>query len=370
MWDQYTRKVRGPYRSHLDRFPGVRFCEHIPVTGINCRPAFDSASVNCSATTIHRSQCRPATPLAQHLPDDGNDGGGYPSMGSVAAAERTIRICHRLWLADSWAADVWGAGRLGRSIRVRAGESPGRQVPEGVHLRRLRNREALRQEFAATGAEDAAAPRAAWATLPAHLRNGVVGKNARSPRRRPRERRITRRVRARKHRRKGPAGTACPSEAAFVARAREWHMSHCFDHHGDNALWAGSKRDSRPCCRNDRVLYALVKDLEQRGRDSCADSDDGRVRSHAKDQRTGRRSSLAARDVDADGRRLRHGQGDQPHQSWRAVRSPSAPSDLKISRRPCIAISASISITGVARSRRTTPIQVVTAGGEPIAELF
>ena len=57
-------------------------------------------------------------PLARRT-DDGKDGGGYPSMGSIAAKFRGPNdpsLPAFVGLADSWTSDVWGAGDMGSAF--------------------------------------------------------------------------------------------------------------------------------------------------------------------------------------------------------------------------------------------------------------
>ena len=52
--------------------------------------------------------------------DNGRDGGGYPSMGSIVAKYKganTPGMPAFVGLAPSWVADVWGAGHMG-AVRV------------------------------------------------------------------------------------------------------------------------------------------------------------------------------------------------------------------------------------------------------------
>ena len=73
-------------------------------------------------------------PLA-HRTDDGKDGGGYPSMGSVTARFRganTPPMPAFVGLADSWKADVWGAGHMGSGFEpIKGTELPGRLALAG-----------------------------------------------------------------------------------------------------------------------------------------------------------------------------------------------------------------------------------------------
>src|SRR5262249_56121104 len=51
--------------------------------------------------------------------------------------------------ADQWKSDVWGAGHMGRGYEpVRGSDLAGRfQLPRGVSLARLNDRDALRRQF-------------------------------------------------------------------------------------------------------------------------------------------------------------------------------------------------------------------------------
>ena len=74
--------------------------------------------------------------------NDGKDGGGYPSMGSVAAKFRgpnAPAMPAFVGLADSWKADVWGAGHMGPAFEpVKGNELPGRlALPAGVDAAQL-----------------------------------------------------------------------------------------------------------------------------------------------------------------------------------------------------------------------------------------
>src|SRR5262249_35366115 len=94
---------------------------------------------------------RGGTPLARRT-DDGKDGAGYPAMGSIAAKFRGPNdptLPAFVGLADSWAADVWGAGDMGAGFApVKGADLAGQfALPAGVNVDRLRNRDVLRRQF-------------------------------------------------------------------------------------------------------------------------------------------------------------------------------------------------------------------------------
>src|SRR5262249_19096424 len=76
----------------------------------------------------------------------------YPSMGSVAAKFHGANhpdLPGFVGLADSWVADVWGAGHLGSAFQpVKGNELQGRlALPKGIHVARLQDRDRLRRRF-------------------------------------------------------------------------------------------------------------------------------------------------------------------------------------------------------------------------------
>ena len=110
-------------------------------------------SVDCSASNHTPITMQAGNPLARRT-DDGRDGGGYPSMGSIAAKFRgpnDPRMPAFVGLADSWKADVWGAGHMGAAYEPVKGTRTGRPVRPAQRASTprpaLASREALRSEF-------------------------------------------------------------------------------------------------------------------------------------------------------------------------------------------------------------------------------
>src|SRR5262249_2459378 len=97
---------------------------------------------------------------------DGKDGGGYPSMGSIAARFRgpnAPAMPAFVGLAPSWKADVWGAGHMGTTYEpVKGDELPGRlALPAGLNVPRLQERSEMRRRFDRVQRDLDAGPQAA-----------------------------------------------------------------------------------------------------------------------------------------------------------------------------------------------------------------
>ncbi len=112
MWDpkpSAPAEIRGPYRTVSTNVPGIQVCEHLPLQAKIMDKLSIIRSVDCSASNHTPITMQAGNPLARRT-DDGNDGGGYPSMGSVAARFRGPNVPGMpsfVGLADSMKADVW-----------------------------------------------------------------------------------------------------------------------------------------------------------------------------------------------------------------------------------------------------------------------
>jgi hypothetical protein len=131
-------EIRGPYRTIPTSVPGVRFCEHLPRQAKLAHKLTVLRAVDCSASNHTPITMQAGNPLARRT-DDGKDGGGYPSMGSVAAKFRgpnAPAMPAFVGLADSWKADVYGAGHMGTAFEaVKGNELPGLlALPAGTDL--------------------------------------------------------------------------------------------------------------------------------------------------------------------------------------------------------------------------------------------
>ncbi len=378
MWDPKPtapREVRGPYGVISTRLPGVQFCEHLPLQASIADQLSILRSVDCSASNHTPITMQAGNPLAQRT-NDGNDGGGYPSMGSVAARYRGANDPHLppfVGLADSWAADVWGAGHLGSQFAPVQGNTLAGKfaLPEGVHIERLRNREALRQELARLGRQvDAAAiqgglgrhsQRAYEMVLSGRIRE-ALDVDRESDALRDEYGRESIGEKALLARRLVEAGVT------FVLVSGAWGY---FDHHGDDVRWGGIEKGLTPLLpRIDRVLYALVKDLEQRGRlDSTLILMMGEFgRTPKINEQAGRHHWLPVMSMLMAGGGLRHGQviGATDRHGGAIAERPVRPQDLAAT----VYRYLGIDLDTVWRDPAGRPNPIVTAGGEPIAELF
>src|SRR6187455_2050110 len=154
MWDpkpDAPQEIRGPYGVIDTEVPGVQFSEHLPLQASIANKLSIVRSVDCRASNHTPITMQSGNPLARRT-DDGRDGAGYPSMGAVAAKFRGSNdpsMPAFVGLADSWKADVWGAGQMGSAYEpLKGSELAGRfELPRGVDIDRLGDREALRKRF-------------------------------------------------------------------------------------------------------------------------------------------------------------------------------------------------------------------------------
>lgn len=153
-WDpkpDAPQEIRGPYRTIPTSLPGVRVSEHLPLQARLMNKLTLIRSVDCTASNHTPITMQAGNPLARRT-NDGRDGGGYPSMGSVAAKFRGANRAPMpafVGLADKWRSDVWGAGHMGNLYEpVKGDELPGRlALPAGLNTGTLRDRAELRQQF-------------------------------------------------------------------------------------------------------------------------------------------------------------------------------------------------------------------------------
>lgn len=272
MWDPKplaAREIRGPYASIATRIPGVRFCEHLPMQAAMADQLTIIRSVDCSASDHTPITMQAGNPLARRT-NDGRDGDGYPSMGSVASRFRGANADHLpafVGLADDWVSDVWEAGELGRAhAPVNGGQLAGRFIPApGMTVDRLRDRDGLRRQFDALGRSlDSPAAsamhrhaREAYDMLLSGAVRDAFEVQSEPDATRDAYGRTSIGEKALLARRLVEAGVS------FVLVSGAWGY---FDHHGDNVRWGGIEKGLTPLLPSvDRVLPTLVDDLRQRG---------------------------------------------------------------------------------------------------------
>jgi hypothetical protein len=377
MWDpkpEAPKEVRGPYGTIATRVPGVRFCEHLPRQAAILDKLTVIRSVDCSASNHTPITMQAGNPLARRT-DDGRDGDGYPSMGSIVAKFRGPNdptLPAFVGLADKWKSDVWGAGLMGRGYEpVRGSDLAGRfQLPRGVSLDRLNDRDALRRQFDhfRAGIDQAGTlehvdryTRQAVEMVTSGKAGRAFDLSREDPRLRDAYGRDSLGEKALLARRLIEAGVT------FVLVSGAWGY---FDHHGDSVVWRGIVKGLTPLLpRVDQALATLVMDLEQRGlldqtlvlmmgefgRAPVVNRDAGR------DHWTNVMSMVLA------GGGLRHGQviGQTDRKGYGILERKVTPQDLAAT----VFTHLGIDCDSHWVNPQGRPIPIVTEGGRPIAEL-
>ncbi len=273
MWDpkpHAPQEIRGPYRTISTNVPGIRVCEHLPMQARIMDKLSIIRSVDCSASNHTPITLQAGNSLARRT-NDGNDGAGYPSMGSIAAKFRGPNVPDMpafVGLADSWKSDVWGAGHMGgRYEPIQGKELTGQlAMPQGINLQRLQDRRQLRHQFdrLRRGLEHTADVEATdryTAMAYDMVTSGKVQKafdiEQETGPMRDAYGRVSIGEKALLARRLVEAGVT------FVLVSGAWGY---FDHHGDEVRWGGISKGLTPLLPTvDRVVHTLVSDLESRG---------------------------------------------------------------------------------------------------------
>jgi hypothetical protein len=227
-------------------------------------------SVDCSASNHTPITMQACNPLARRT-NDGRDGAGWPSMGSIAAKYRGANapgIPGYVALADSLVSDIWGAGDMGGAYNPVSGKELSGQLkmPDGLSIERLGDRHALLEQMdnwkRDVGANQAIAAsdqytQQAYDVIMAGRAQRAFNLDEETPAMRDRYGRDSIGEKALLARRLIEAGST------FVTVSGAWGY---FDHHGDEVKWGGIKKGLTPLLPTvDRTLHAIVTDLEDRG---------------------------------------------------------------------------------------------------------
>jgi hypothetical protein len=377
MWDpkpDAPSEIRGPYGSIPTKLAGVRFSEHLPLQASIADKLSIIRSVDCRASNHTPITMQAGNPLAQRT-NDGKDGAGYPSMGSVAAKFRGSNdpdLPPFVGLADSWAADVWEAGHMGNEFApVKGTDLKGKfALPEGIASSRMEQREAVRRKLDVFGksiSNDFNLNRVDRFSQQAYdlVRSGKVQKAFNIDEETPETvaaygtESISRK--ALQARRLVEAGVT------FVLVSGAWGY---FDHHGDDVRWGGIEKGLTPLLpRVDRTLYALVNDLEQRGLlDSTLVLMMGEFgRSPVINAKAGRGHWTNVMSMLMAGGGLNHGQviGSTDRRGGAIESGIVRPQDLAATIFQHLGIDLNASWT----NSQGRPIPIVQEGGRPIPEL-
>jgi hypothetical protein len=377
MWDpkpEAPTEIRGPYRAISTKVPGIQVCEHLPLQASIMDRLSIIRSVDCSASNHTPITMQAGNALARRT-DDGNDGGGYPSMGSVAAKLRGPNdpaMPAFVGLAESWAADVWGAGHMGHEYHpLRGNELPGRlTLPEQINVERLADRQSLRLQFdrLARGLERTAALQSAERYTQMAYDMVMSGKVQRAFD-----------VSQEPDAARDDYGRSSVGEKALLARrlveagvtfvlvSGAWGY---FDHHGDEVRWGGIEKGLTPLLPTiDRATYALVNDLSRRGLlDSTLVLMMGEFgRSPVMTKTAGREHWTSVMSMLVAGGGLPCGQaiGSTDDKGYGIQHGRVTPSDLAATTFRHLGIDLSAHWV----NPQGRPIPIVTEGGRPIPEL-
>ncbi len=273
MWDPKPDapvEIRSPFETISTSVPGIQFTEHLPRQAAIADKMAVLRAVDCSASNHTPITMQAGNPLARRT-NDGKDGAGYPSMGSVVSKFRgsnAPELPAFIGLAKTWASDVYGAGHLGSKYEpVKGLELADKfKLPTGIDVQRLQNRAALREQINGARKEledhnlleqfDANTQRAFEMVLSGKVEQ-AFDVTQESDELRDEYGRTSVGEKALLARRLVEAGVS------FVLVSGAWGY---FDHHGDNVRWGGIEKGLKPLLpRVDQVYPALINDLEQRG---------------------------------------------------------------------------------------------------------
>jgi hypothetical protein len=378
MWDPKPgapQEIRGPYAPISSKVPGVQLSEHLPLQASIADKLSIVRSVDCSASNHTPITMQAGNPLARRT-DDGRDGAGYPSMGSVIAKFRGSN--HRdfpafVGLAPSWKADVYEAGQMGANhAPVNGLELVGKfGLPAGIVANRLSDRDQLRQSFDRLRSDldrgDSLGNVSRFQQQAYEMLAGGHVQQAFDLNREPdavRDAygRTSLGEKALLARRLSEAGVT------FTLVSAKWGY---FDHHGDNVQWGGIVKGLTPILPDvDRTLHALITDLDQRGR-----LDDTLVimmgefgRSPVINKEAGRDHWTNVMSLVMAGGGLRHGQviGSTDSRAAEIKTAPVRPQDLAATVFRYLDIDLGTHWT----SPQGRPTPIVVEGGRPIPDLF
>lgn len=273
MWDMkpdMPPEIRGPFRPISTCVPGVQICEHMPLQAAMLDRFTIVRSMDASSSNHTPITFQAGNPKAQRT-DIGRQGGGIPSMGAVAAHFRGANqpgMPPYVALADSMAADIYGAGDLGQACEPLDGvRVNGRfSLPKGVEVPRLSDRDQLRRELdryrRSLDLSEGFRQQDRYTQEAFDLVLGGTAQKAFDITREPDA------VRDRYGRdslgdKTLLARRLVEAGVTFVTLSDAWGH---WDHHGDEVRWGGIVRGLTPMLPLlDRSLTALISDLEARG---------------------------------------------------------------------------------------------------------
>ena len=273
MWDmkpEMSTEIRGPFRPISTAIPGVQICEHLPLQAAMMDQFALIRSMDATSSNHTPITFQAANPKAQRT-EIGRQGGGYPSMGSVAAKFRGPNqpgMPAYVALANSMVADIYGAGDLGQQFEPLDGVNVnGRfSLPAGVAIPRLQDRDMLRRSLDQFRAQTETSvgfqqqdryTREAYDLVLGGAARKAFDLSEESAAVRNRYGRDSLGEKALLARRLVEAGVT------YITLSDAWGH---WDHHGDEVQWGGILKGLTPMLPVlDRGVTALVSDLKERG---------------------------------------------------------------------------------------------------------
>jgi hypothetical protein len=273
MWDmkpEMSTEIRGPFRPISTAIPGVQICEHLPLQAAMMDQFALIRSMDATSSNHTPITFQAANPKAQRT-EIGRQGGGYPSMGSVAAKFRGPNqpgMPAYVALANSMVADIYGAGDLGQQFEPLDGVNVnGRfSLPAGVAIPRLQDRDMLRRSLDQFRAQTETSvgfqqqdryTREAYDLVLGGAARKAFDLSEESEAVRNRYGRDSLGEKALLARRLVEAGVT------YITLSDAWGH---WDHHGDEVQWGGILKGLTPMLPVlDRGVTALVSDLKERG---------------------------------------------------------------------------------------------------------
>ncbi|MCA9059478.1 MAG: DUF1501 domain-containing protein [Planctomycetaceae bacterium] len=273
MWDmkpEMPPEIRGPFQPISTCVPGIQICEHLPLQAAMMDRFAIVRSMDASSSNHTPITFQAGNPKAQRT-NIGRQGGGYPSMGSVAAryhGPNQPGMPPYVALANSMVSDIYGAGDLGQAWEPLDGVNVnGRfSLPQGVQVDRLQDRDQLRRQLDLYRSQvDSSIGFQQQDRYAQEAFDLVVGGAAHRAFDLSHETDATR----------DRYGRDSMGEKALLARRLveagvTWvTMSDAWghwDHHGDEVRWGGIVKGLTPMLPVlDRGITALIGDLEERG---------------------------------------------------------------------------------------------------------
>ncbi|MFT5528345.1 MAG: hypothetical protein ACI9HK_006334 [Pirellulaceae bacterium] len=377
MWDPKPTapvEIRGPYGVIPTKIPAAHFSEHLPLQASIADKLSVIRSVDSSASNHTPITMQAGNPLARRT-NDGRDGGGYPSMGSVVSKFRGPNHPNMpafVGLANSWKSDVWEAGDMGNQFApIKGNELAGKfSMPGGIELPRLQDREALRSQLDRFGrAVDQSRDLERVDQYTRQAYDMVLSGEVQKAFNIDEESEATRNAYGKQSMGEKAllARRLVEAGVTFVLVSGAWGY---FDHHGDQVRWGGIEKGLTPLLpRVDRTMYTLVNDLEQRGLlDRTLVMMMGEFgRSPIINKDAGRDHWPSVMSMVMAGGGLNHGQiiGATDSRGGTIANNPVRPQDLAATTFKHLGIDLAAHWT----TPRGRPIPIVTEGGRPIPEL-